>query len=126
MRQPISLLPVKAIIRTPGWSTSGSPSTSSVPVRNCTAFRGRPASNSSSTIRYDESGVSPAGFHRTVFPAASAPSAMPSGMALGKFHGLMHATTPSGSYTVVTCSSGMGYTALPCAQRSVSRAKTSK
>ncbi len=87
---------------------------------------GRPASCSSSIISRLESGVSLAGFQITVFPAAMAPRLMPSGMAAGKFQGLMTATTPSASYCVVTCSSGMGYTGLPCAHRRVSRANTSK
>ena len=46
------------------------------------------------------SGVSEAGLKRTVFPATSAGAIFHAGIAIGKFHGVMHATTPSGSRTV--------------------------
>ncbi len=41
-------------------------------------------------------GASDAGFNTTVFPATSAGAIFQAGMALGKFHGVMRPTTPSG------------------------------
>ena len=45
-------------------------------------------------------GVSVAGLNTTAFPATSAGAIFHAGIAIGKFHGVMHATTPSASRTV--------------------------
>jgi hypothetical protein len=63
---------------------------------------GRPASSASSPSRIAVSGVSSAGFSTTVLPAARAgPNAQPA-MGMGKFHGTMTPTTPSGSWKVMS------------------------
>ncbi len=46
------------------------------------------------------SGVSSAGLSTTVLPAASAGASFHDAIVSGKFHGVMSATTPSGSRTV--------------------------
>ena len=46
------------------------------------------------------SGVSSAGLSTTVLPAASAGAIFQAAIVSGKFHGVMSATTPSGSRTV--------------------------
>ena len=47
-----------------------------------------------------DSGVSDAGFITTVLPETSAGASFQAGMAMGKFHGVMSAVTPTGSFTV--------------------------
>ncbi len=61
---------------------------------------GTPASTKHWTTCAAQSGVSVAGLKTTAFPATSAGAIFHAGMATGKFHGVMQATTPSGSRTV--------------------------
>jgi hypothetical protein len=58
---------------------------------------GRPASKSAVAKRVDVSGTISAGFQTTVFPKAIAGAIFHAGMAIGKFHGVIAVTTPSGS-----------------------------
>ncbi len=59
---------------------------------------GTPASSASLTKASDVSGVSSAGLQITVHPAASAGAILRAIIAAGKFHGVMAATTPTGSF----------------------------
>ncbi len=57
---------------------------------------GMPARSASSASASAENGVCDAGFSTTVQPAAIAGPALRVIIASGKFHGVMHATTPIG------------------------------
>src|SRR4030095_13654991 len=61
---------------------------------------GIPASSKSSVIRTAVPGVMVAGLKTTVLPATSAGAIFQTGIATGKFHGVTHATTPSGCLIV--------------------------
>ena len=63
---------------------------------------GNPASSASSPSRSAVSGVSSAGLRTTVLPAASAGAKPQPAMGIGKFHGTMTPTTPSGSRKVMS------------------------
>ena len=69
---------------------------------------GIPASIASSPIRIAVSGVSSAGFRTTVLPAASAGAKPQPAMGIGKFHGTITDTTPSGSWKVTSRPPGTG------------------
>lgn len=58
---------------------------------------GKPASLMSSAILSADKGVYSAGFKTTVHPAASAGASFQLIIKAGKFHGIMAATTPTGS-----------------------------
>src|SRR2546423_13150562 len=60
---------------------------------------GRPASTKHWTTCAPQSGVSDAGLKITGLPATGAGAIFHAGIAIGKFHGVTHATTPSGSRT---------------------------
>ena len=95
--RPTSVEPVKHTLRTSGWATKRSPITLPLPGRICSTPSGSPASRASSPMRSALSGVSSAGLTTTVLPAASAGAKPQPAMAMGKFHGTMTPTTPSGS-----------------------------
>jgi hypothetical protein len=61
---------------------------------------GSPASSSSSIARCAVHGVSVAGLKTIVLPAIRAGAIFQHGIAIGKFHGVMIATGPSGCLTV--------------------------
>ncbi len=63
---------------------------------------GSPASRASSPSRIAVSGVSSAGLRTTVLPAASAGAKPQPAIGIGKFHGTMMPTTPSGSLNVTS------------------------
>ena len=99
--RPTSVDPVNTTLRTSGWVTNRCPTTDPSPGSTCSTSSGIPASSASSAIRSAVSGVSSAGLSTTALPAASAgPTAQPA-MGIGKFHGTITPTTPSGSWKVV-------------------------
>ena len=77
MPRPTSLLPVKAIVSTPGCSTSACPTSRPGPGRYCTTSFGTPASRRISTSRAAMSGDCAAGLRMAQLPAASAPRRHP-------------------------------------------------
>ncbi len=93
---PTSVEPVKVSLRTIGFEVSSSPIAPVRPARTLITPAGIPARSASSTIAKAESGVAVAGLHTVVQPAASAAPTLRVNMALGKFHGVMQATTPTG------------------------------
>ena len=95
--RPTSVEPVKHTLRTAGWATKRAPTTLPLPGRISRTPSGRPASSASSPMRNALSGVSSAGLTTTVLPAASAGANPQAAIAMGKFHGTMTPTTPSGS-----------------------------
>ena len=60
---------------------------------------GIPALSASSAIANADSGVNVAGRTTNVQPAANAAAALRAIMALGKFQGVIEATTPTGCFT---------------------------
>ena len=73
-------------------------------ARACTVNTpsGSPASSASSPSRIAVSGVSSAGLSTTVLPAASAGAKPQPAIGIGKFHGTITPTTPSGSWKVMS------------------------
>src|SRR5206468_6442081 len=97
---PTGVEPVNVILRTRG-SASQTSTTSGVRSRDAVTMfstpAGTPAASASLTSASDVSGVSSAGFHTTVQPAASAGAILRAIIAAGKFQGVTTATTPTAS-----------------------------
>ena len=99
---PTAVEPVKHTLRTAGWVTNRSPTIEPLPGMTVKTPGGRPASRPSSPSRIAVSGVSSAGLSTTVLPAASAGAKPQPAIGIGKFHGTMIPTTPSGSLNVTS------------------------
>ena len=99
---PTAVEPVKQTLRTSGWVTKRLPTTDPCPGMTVKTPSGRPASRASSASRIAVSGVTSAGLSTTVFPAARAGAKPQPAMGIGKFHGTMTPTTPSGSWKVMS------------------------
>jgi hypothetical protein len=91
---------VNVILSIPRCFTIASPAIAPLPGRMLSAPGGRPASRANSPMRIAVSGVSSAGFTITALPQASAGAAFHPTMIIGKFHGMIAPTTPSGSRSV--------------------------
>ena len=72
-----------------------------------------PASSANSPMRTLVSGVISAGFRTAVLPAASAGPTFQAAIIIGKFHGAMRPTTPSGSGNVMFTPLATGSVAPP-------------
>src|SRR5579871_45264 len=75
---------------------SALPNSPPEPATKFTTPRGIPASCNASIIRHALSGAADAGFITAVLPQTSAGANFHAGMALGKFHGVINPTTPTG------------------------------
>src|SRR5665213_3337079 len=96
-RAPTAPEPVKLTARTSGASSRAEPTVVPAPRSTLKTPRGIPAVkavSARSVARYDDDS---AGFSTTVLPNARAGAAFHRGIASGKFHGVIIATTPSGS-----------------------------
>ncbi len=96
-RVPTFIEPVKLTSRTCGWLIRISPAVTPEPSSTLNTPAGSPAAiavSASSVATYDAISL---GLSTTVLPNASAGAAFQSGMATGKFHGVMSAAMPSGS-----------------------------
>ena len=93
---PISVEPVKVSLRTMGLEVSSSPTSRAEPVTTLNTPLGMPARSASSASARAENGVALAGFATTVQPAASAGAHLRVIIAMGKFQGVIDATTPIG------------------------------
>src|SRR5215472_3427723 len=82
---------------TSGLCSKASPAVPPGPKTILTTPSGSPASYIISTSRRALNGVSLAGLKTIVLPATSAGNIFQVGMAIGKFQGVMQATTPTGS-----------------------------
>ncbi len=102
MPRPVVVEPVKTTLATPGCSTKALPVTAPSPGRTWNSPSGRPAASPYSASRRAVSGVVSAGLSRTALPAASAGAVPQAAIGIGKFQGAMTATTPSGSWTVMS------------------------
>ena len=69
------------------------------PGSSDTAAAGTPPARNAWTSRSASAGDCSAGLSTTALPAASAAELIPHGIANGKFHGEITATTPRGAYT---------------------------
>ena len=108
---PISVDPVKPSLRTAGFAVISPPITgasSAAPVTTENTPAGTPASSASAAIASAQSGVCSAGFRTIVQPAARAGADFRVGIAAGKFHGVMPAVTPTGSFVTWIRLSGHG------------------
>ena len=94
--RPTGPEPVKAIVCTPGWLTSAAPVSPS-PGSSAIASGGTPASRSARTTIQPHAGDCSAGLRTTALPVARPAAVIPIGIAIGKFHGAMTATTPRGA-----------------------------
>ena len=95
-RRPTSVEPVKVSFRTKGLSVSAGPISEEAPTTTFRTPAGTPARSASSAMASADRGVSDAGLITMLHPAARAGAALRAIMALGKFHGVIAATTPIG------------------------------
>ena len=98
---PTSVEPVKPSLRTVELPVSSPPirgASSAEPVTSSKTPSGNPASRPRRAIAIADSGVCSAGFSTIVQPAARAGADLRAGIAAGKFHGVMPAVTPTGSF----------------------------
>ncbi len=93
---PTAVEPVNVSLRTSGLAVSSPPIACAGPITTFNTPGGIPARSASAAMASADSGVSGAGLITMVQPAASAGAALRAIMALGKFHGVMAATTPTG------------------------------
>jgi len=93
---PTSVDPVKLTLRTTGDSMSARLMGPDAPVMTLNTPAGSPARSATAAQASADSGVSPAGLATSVHPAASAGASLRASMALGKFHGVIAAHTPTG------------------------------
>ena len=94
--RPTSVDPVNDTTRTASLTRSAFPTSAPPPVTRLTTPGGMPASSRIRTKFSADSGVSVAGLKTTVLPQTSAGMIFHDGIAIGKFHGVMIAETPTG------------------------------
>src|SRR5262249_37679138 len=99
--RPTSVEPVKEMARTSGCSISGPPIFEPNPLTILITPFGMPASVRVRTRLKVESGVSCAGLITQVLPQTMAGNSFHEGIAMGKFHGVIMAQTPSGWRTAI-------------------------
>ena len=100
MPRPTSVEPVNETLATPGCLTRPPPTSAPPPGMTLSTPGGRPASVASSANLSAVKGVLEAGFRMTVLPQARAGAIFHRAWMMGKFHGVMAATTPIGSRRV--------------------------
>ena len=106
MARPTGTDPVKVTAATSGSATSACPAAPS-PSTSSSTPSGRPPAANASASACDKIGVSPLGFQTTALPQSSAGAIFQAGICTGKFHGVITATTPTGTRSVRTSSSGV-------------------
>src|SRR5689334_22872977 len=99
--RPTSVEPVYETTFTSGCDTSGSPTSPPDPVTTLKTPAGSPASSNTLARASTAAGVSVAGLMTMVLPAMSAAMDFHAGIAIGKFHGVTSAQTPTGSRTAI-------------------------
>src|SRR6266852_9771928 len=97
---PTPFDPVHETALTAGCPTISSPAAEPEPRTKFNTPGGMPACSNISTMRTAVPGVKVAGLKTTVLPATNAGAIFQTGIATGKFHGVTHATTPSGCLIV--------------------------
>ena len=86
----------------PGWLTSASPITLPRPITRLNTPGGMPERLMISASAQAQPGTRSAGLSTTQLPKASAGAIFHAGMAIGKFHGVIRPTTPTGSRVIST------------------------
>ncbi len=105
--RPTSVEPVKVSLRTPGFSQNSLPiPAASVPVTTDSSPAGNAAHSARTASASADSGVSSAGLTTAAQPAAKAGAILRVIMALGKFHGVIAAATPTGWRSTISRLSG--------------------
>ena len=102
MLRPTPTEPVKLIAWMPGWLTSASPMTLPRPITRLNTPAGMPERLMISASAQAQPGTRSAGLSTTQLPKASAGAIFQAGIAIGKFHGVMRPTTPTGSRVIST------------------------
>ncbi|MNK70032.1 hypothetical protein D3C87_894430 [compost metagenome] len=102
MLRPTPTEPVKLIAWMPGWLTSASPITLPRPITRLNTPAGMPERLMISASAQAQPGTRSAGLSTTQLPKASAGAIFQAGIAMGKFHGVMSPTTPTGSRVIST------------------------
>ena len=120
---PTSREPVKLTASINGDDASAAPSLAPGPITMLSTPVGSPARCTISASAQGEAGTSSAGLNTTQFPYASAGAIFQAGMASGKFHGVMAATTPTGSRVISTSMPGRTESPFSPARRTASPAK---
>src|SRR5690606_39326070 len=98
-RRPVAVDPVNAALLISGWVTKWRPNSEPNPFTMLITPAGIKSPISSIKTRIDV-GVLSAGFRTTVQPAASAGASFQTAINIGKFQGIICATTPTGSLTI--------------------------
>ena len=88
------------IARTPTFETISAPTFEPEPVSTFNTPAGRPASAKHSATWSPVRGASYPSLRTSVLPYISAGASFHTGIAIGKFHGVMRPTTPSGRRSV--------------------------
>src|SRR5438128_12430911 len=100
MAAPISLCALKLSALTVELGISTSPTSEPAPTTMLSTPGGTPAASKISTAFMAVNAVMVAGLKTTVVPATSAGAIFHTGIATGKFQGVMQATTPNGCFIV--------------------------
>jgi len=98
---PVLVPPVNDTRLTNGWRVKASPSSEPLPGSTLISPLGSPASSQMRASCRASSGVISAGLITTALPAARAGATFCASLAIGEFHGVIAATTPIGSYTLM-------------------------
>ncbi len=98
--RPVAVEPVNATLSTPGWAASAAPVSRDRPVTTLTTPGGNPACSMSSANPSVEAGACSDGLITMVQPAARAGASFQVISISGEFHGVIAATTPTGSRLV--------------------------
>ncbi len=97
IRRPVVVSPVNAILRIRGLDASGLPASTPKPLTMLTTPGGSRSPITEMRCRI-EAGVCSAGLRTTALPAARAGASFHTAIRIGKFHGMIWPTTPSGSW----------------------------
>ena len=97
MSRPVVVSPVKAILAIRLDEASGLPASTPKPLTMLRTPSGSRSAMSSTTLRIDH-GVCSADLRITQLPAARAGASFQVAIRMGKFHGMIWPTTPSGSW----------------------------
>lgn len=95
--RPVVVSPVKATLATRDEDARGLPASTPNPLTTLSTPAGNRSPTSSSSFRIDQ-GVCSAGLRTTALPAANAGASFHTAIRIGKFHGMIWPTTPSGSW----------------------------
>ena len=102
---PTSLLPVKQSAST--FASASRRPVAEPPQSTWKLDSGHPTLANALASSADAKGVDSAGFQMSEFPIAKAGPAYSTGMLIGKFHGVIAATTPSPIRSTSACVSGV-------------------